>query len=878
MDWIRNIFRRRKIYDELSEEIQLHIQERTEHLMSQGISAEEAAREARLAFGNRTQVEERSREVWQWPTLESIWADVRFALRQMRRSPGFTVAALLTLALAIGANAVVFGVLNAILLRPLDVPNAKSLYAFETAETQIGHVSYPDYLDFRGRNRSFEDLAAFGMSEVVLDPGKNPSRTWTYEASGNYFDVLGIQPYLGRFFHANDERGPNSAPYVVLTYAYWHSHFDDDRGVVGRTVLVNKHPFTVIGVAPRGFEGTLLFFSADCFVPIVNHNLIDEGNQLNERGSRILFEPFGHLKQGVTQAQALADLTSIGSNLEVTYPKDDGHKSFALIRPGFPNFLGRPLRAFVSGLMLLAGLILLAACANLGGLFAARAADRSREIALRLALGSSRKRILRQLLTEALLISCAGGAAGLSFGVILLRRLSVWQPFPNLAIHVPASPDANVYLTALALALISGFLFAMVPMRQVLRANPYEIVKAGSAGMTARRTTLRDVLLVAQIAICAVLVTSSMVAIRGLARSLHGNLGFELRNAMVAGVELKMAGYSGGSVAAIEKRMTEAMEAIPGVEHVGLVNSPPLVAAGGWTTNVFKDETKDLRPSNIASTTFQYGVSPGYFKAAGTALLSGRNFTPQDKKDAPLVAVVNQEFARRMFGSDRNALGKYFKTADGTRWQVAGVVEDGKYFNFSEAQQPAIFLPLAETDPLNSVWLVVRSGRDPQQLAAAMRSQLRALDAGLPSEIETWTKGMDFALFPSRMATLSLGVLGLMGAMLSITGIFGMAAYSVSKRYKELGIRVALGAQRTEVLKAALGRAFKLLAIGSAAGLLFGILAGRVLAFIVYQATPRDPVVLGGVVAAMLLLGLLATWIPAQRALSVDPLILLREE
>jgi predicted permease len=878
MGWIPNIFRRRALYDDLSEEIQLHVEERTEQLMAQGMSAEEATREARRAFGNRTLFEERSREVWQWPTLESILGDVRFALRQMRRSPGFTITAMLTLAFAIGANAVVFGVLSRVILHPLDVADARSLYAFETAETQIGHQSYPDYLDFRSRNRSFEDLAAFSISEVVLDTGKNPSRVFTYETSGNYFDVLGLQPFLGRFFHASDERGPNSAPYVVLTYAYWHSHFQADRGIAGRVVLVNKHPFTVIGVAPRGFEGSLLFFSPDCFVPIVNRNQIDEGNQLNERGTRILFEPFGHLKQGVTQTQTLADLSSIGAYLEATYPKEDGHKNFTLVRPGFPNFLGRPIRAFIAGLTLLAGLILLAASANLGRLFAARAADRSREVALRLALGSSRKRILRQLLTEALLISLAGGAAGLLVSVFLLRRLSAWQPFPELAIHVPASPDANVYLAALALALISGFLSGIVPVRQVFKANPYEIVKTGPAGLIGRRVTLRDALLVVQIAICALLVTSSLVAVRGLVRSLRGNFGFELRNAMVVGVELNMAGYSGDNATSLEERMISAIKAIPGVEHAALANNPPLVAGRGWTMNVFKDETRELKPSNVATTTLQYMISPEYFRAAGTAVLSGRAFTLQDNQDAPHVAVIDQEFARRIFGSERGALGKYFKTADGTRQQVVGIVEDGKYFNFSESQQPAMFLPISQTAPLHAVWLVVRSAGDPQQLAAEMRTKLRALDAGLPLVIETWTQGMDFALFPSRAATVSLGVLGLLGAMLSITGIFGMAAYTVSKRLKEFGIRVALGAQRREVLRAALGRAFQLLAFGSAGGLVLGIVASRALAHIVFQASPRDPFVLAGVVVSMTLLGLLATWIPAQRALSVDPLILLREE
>jgi predicted permease len=877
VNWIPKVFRRRALYDDLSEEIQLHIEERAEQLMRQGMSAEKAAREARKAFGNRTVIEERSREVWQWPLLESIWSDVRFASRQMRRSPGFTITAILTLALAIGANSVVFGVLNRVLLHPLDVPNSKSLYAFETAENQIGHQSYPDYLDFRSRNRSFEDLAAFSITQAVLDPGANPSRVWGYETTGNYFDVLGIQPYLGRFFHSSDEHGPNSAPYVVLTYGFWHSHFQDDRSVVGRVVQVNKHPFTVIGVAPPTFEGSLLFFTPDCFVPIVDRNQLDDTNNLNERGTRILFEPFGHLKPGVTQSQALADLTSIGSYLEATYPKEDGHKKFALVRPGFPNFLGRPVKAFIAGLMLMAGLILLAACANLGSLFAARAADRSREVALRLSLGSSRKRILRQLLIEALLNSIAGGAAGLMVSVALLKRLSMWQPFSDFAMHVPAAPDANVYLAALALTLISGFLFGIVPVRQVLRASPYGIVKTGSA-KAGRRVTLRDVLLVVQIALCAVLVTSSMVAIRGLMRSLHGNLGFDLRNTMVAGVELKMAGYNASSVTAIEDRMVDAMKSIPGVEDAAVSNVLPLVAAGGWTVNIFKDETRDIKPANFATTTFQYNISPEYFRAAGTELLSGRAFTQQDSKDAPLVAVINQEFARRIFGSEGNAVGKFFKMADGSRHQVVGLVEDGKYFNFSEAQQPAMFLPLLQTGPLGSAWLLVRSPRDPEQLATDMRTKLRELDSGLPLEIETWTKGMDFALFPSRMATVCLGVLGLIGAMLSITGIFGMAAYNVSKRFKELGIRVALGAQRREVLMAALGRALRLLAFGSAAGLLLGMLASRVLAHIVFEATPRDPLVLVGVVLAMSLLGLLATWIPAQRALSVDPLILLREE
>ena len=878
MDWIPQIFRRRKIYSDLSEEIRLHMEERTEQLIHEGMSRKEAERQARRAFGNRALLEERSREVWQWPTLESIGADIQFAMRQIRRSPGFALIAVATLALAIGANAVVFAVLNGLFFRPLNVPQGQSLYALQRGNDTYIIQSYPDYLDLRDRNRSFDGLAAYTISQAGIDTGKDPSHSWLFQVSGNYFDALGIRPYLGRMIHSSDEHGPNSAPYIVLSYGYWHSHFQSDRGVVGRTVRLNKHPFTIVGVAPPEFQGTLLFFSPDFFVPMVNGEQIDGRSFLTARGNRWVFEVLGHLKPGVTPAQATADLNSVGSYLEKTYPKDDDQSTFSLVRPGLHgDFFAPAIRAFLAGLMMLAGLILLAACANLGSLFAARAADRGREVALRLALGSTRTRILRQLLTEALLISVAGGAAGLFASVILLRRMSHWQPFPQFPMNIPVSPDANVYLVALLLALVSGFLFGIVPVRQVFKSNPYEIVKAGSSARIGRKLTVRDLLLMLQIAICAVLVTSSMVAVRGLARSLHTNFGFEPQDTLLVDTDLAMAGYPLDKMPAMQKRMMEAMQAIPGVNSVGLVDIPPLHM--GWSVSyVFSDRATDLRPPNAIAQAIKYRISPEYLQAAKTSLLAGRNFNWHDDVNTPRVAVVNREFARKIFANRSEAIGEHFKMPDGTLVQVVGIVEDGKYTaNLAEDPQPSMFLPVKQF-PASDTCLVVRSGRDPQQLSAAIRKTLRDLDPGLPAFIQTWNEEMNGALFASRMATMSLGVLGVMGAMLSITGIFGMAAYSVSKRLKELGIRIALGAQRKEVLYAALGRAFQLLAVGSAAGLALGLLATRVLAYIVYQATPRDPLVLTGVVAAMALLGLVATWIPAQRALSVNPMILLRED
>jgi len=870
------LFQRSRINAEMEEELRSHIEHRAADLERSGLDRAEAERRARVEFGGREKYKEECREAMGGNRIGSILQDMRYSLRQLRKSPGFTIAAVLTLALAIGANAVVFGVLNALILRPVNVPDAKSLYAVDL--TNDAWESYPNYLDLRDRNRGFEGLAALGLSQVALDTGKDPSRIWGFEATGNYFDVLGIQPYLGRLFHPSDERGLNSAPYIVLTYAYWHSHFQDDRGVVGRAVRVNSHPYTILGVTPPDFRGTFIFFAPNFYVPMVNQDQIGGDSALNNRERRGVIQVLGHLKPGVTPERAVADLDTVGASLAKAYPKENARESFTLGRPSMPSVIGRPVRAFVAALMLLAGLILLAACANLGSLFAARASDRSREVALRLALGSSRNRILRQLLTEALLISLAGGSAGLLGSIALLRRLDTWQPFSGVPLHVPVQPDANVYLVALVLAVVSGLLFGIVPVRQVFRTNPYEIVKAGSAGRVGRRIAAREILLVAQIAICAVLVTASMVAVRGLARSLHGNFGIDPNNVMLVETDLKISGYSPASIQPMQRRMIDALEAIPGVEHVGLVSFPPLGRGGSWKANVFRDETKDLSPSNAAANSYMYVISPDYLHAAGTTLLEGRTFTWHDDKGAPPVAMVNREFAAKILGSSSNAVGKYYKVSDGTRVQVVGIVEDGKYLSVTEAQQPAMFMPLAQQDPLGEQWILVRSARDPQQLAATARTRLRALDAGMPLDIVLWTRELDFSMFSARMASVSLGVLGLMGAMLSITGIFGMAAYSVSKRLRELGIRIALGARRTEVLKAALGRAVKLLGIGSAAGLVLGILASRVLSFIVYQATPRDPLVLAGVVLAMLLLGLVATWIPALRALSVDPLKLLREE
>src|SRR5271170_7506010 len=620
---LRSLFRRTTVEGELDEELRFHLENQVQKYIQSGLTREEAMRRTRLDFGGVDQIKEDCREARGVTLVETLAQDLRFGLRILRKSPGFTAVAVVTLALAIGANAVVFSVLNALILHPLHVPQAESLYGIQHGNDDSSYQSYPDYLDLRERNRSFDDIAAYDVAQVGLDAGEDPSRVWLFLASGNYFDVLRLQPFLGRFFHASDEHGPNSAPYIVLSYAYWHTHFQEDRGVIGRVVQVNKYPYTILGVAPPGFNGTLVFFNPSFFVPLVNQEQVEGVNDLNSRGKRFIFMTLGHLKPGVTPAQAIADLNSIGSYLEKTYPKDDDQRSFTLARPSlYGDYLGKPVRAFMTGLMLLSALILLAACANLGSLFGARAADRSREVALRLALGASRARILRQLFTEALLLSLMGGALGLWGSFVLLGALSNWQPFSRWPIQLPVNPDANVYGVALLLALASGFLFGAVPVRQVLHTNPYEIIKGAPRSVVRGRITIREVALVVQIAICALLVTSSIVAVRGLLRSLHSDFGFDPNNSVVADTDLSMSGYSGDRALQMQKRMIDAMAAVPGVQSVGLIDWAPLVSGGAIDTTVFTDAATDFRPSNAAAKPYMYGISPEYFHAARTGLLA----------------------------------------------------------------------------------------------------------------------------------------------------------------------------------------------------------------------------------------------------------------
>ncbi len=872
-----NLFRRSKIDHDISTELQAHIDLCIDANIVAGMSLEEARRDALVRFGNPTTTRERVAASDATLSLADLGRDLRYAPRQLRRSPGFALTAILTLALSIGANVVVFGVMNAMILRPLNVAGAERLFELAGQRHGDDNQCYPDYVDFKARNSTFTDMAAYRLGYVGLSSRGSAQKSWEYEVSGNYFDMLGIQPQVGRFFHASDEHGPNSAPYIVLSDKLWRTRFSADPRIVGTTVDLNKHPFTIIGVAPKSFNGTEIFFWPEFWMPMVNEQQIEGYSYLVKRGTHNIFV-IGSMKPGVTPRQAEDNLNAVAHQMTREHPTDDDGLAVRLVKPGLlGDILGGPAQPFLAAIMALALLVLVAACVNLAGIFAARAADRSRELAIRLSIGSTRWRILRQLLTEAVLISVVGGAAGTLLATSMLKALTQWQPISEYPIHVTVIADGRTYIIAVLLSFAAGILPGLLPARQVWRTDAADVLKSGpTSARIVRRLSMRDLLLGIQIALCALLMTASLVALRGMNRSLHAPMGFVPQGTMVADTDMQMAGYSDDSAFPVQRRMIQAASEIPGVQAAGTIDSLPL---GGGSSNwpVYREGTTDLRSSNSVMTPHSYGISPRYLQAARTTLVAGRDFTWDDGHKTPNVAIVNEFFARKMFGDVQSAIGRHFLGGDKSSYQIVGVVENGKYEMLTEDPSPAMFFPLAQAHEANTI-LIVRSDLPSPDIASALNRMFTGIDAGIPVTLRSWPDRLSLALFPPRIATVALGVMGLLAAMLAITGVFGMATYSVSKRMRELGIRVALGAHRSQIMRAALGRPMLVLLSGSLAGLVLGVLASRLLAGLVYEATPRDPLVLIGAVLAMAFIGLVATWIPARRAITINPAHLLRQE
>ena len=818
--------------------------------------------------------------------MDTLMQDLRFALRQMRRSPGFAVSAVLILALGIAANVIVFGVLQTMILKPLDVPRPDQVITFAPHEHGYPVFSYPEVRDVRDGGTLFSAVAAVAIQVFGLEANGTTKPVWGEEVSGQYFAAVGIKPFLGRLLLPSDDDHPGASESAVITWPAWKSRFAADPNIVGKTVRIDKHPYTIVGVTPEGFYGTEKFLQPDLFVPMANQATFDGTDWLEDRRNKAVF-PIARMKDGVTVAQAQGELDRIAARIARQDPKEEDKLQYHLARPGLiGDFVRNAARRFLAGILGLAGIVLLAACANLGSLFAARTADRTREIAIRVAIGSSRWRILRQVLIEAVVISAMGGAFACALSWVALKSLARWVPPTDYPVHFQVNPQPSLILIAFCISLLAGVVFGVMPLRQVFKADPSDAIKSGNSTASAgRRWALRDVLLAAQIALCCVTVTAAFVSLRGLNKALTTDIGIQPNNATLTKFDLSQAAYTPERAEQFRELLQIRVAELPNVEAVGYASGTPLADTPSIT--IFTQQTTDFRPSNQAFETFAYNISPRYFAAAGTTLLAGRDVLPTDTAKTPLVAVVNQQFVRSLFhlegGQINTAVGRYFKNGTGMPIQIVGIVADGKYFLTSEDPQECIFMPILQ-QPGTNTSLVVRIGRGASGTAATdmvptVRKVIHDLDPAIPiRSSDTWNKQLAFSFFPAQVATISLSLFGVFGLLLSITGTFGLASYTVSKRMRELSIRVALGAQGKQILSAALGRMFTLMFTGSLIGLTLGIATGNLLSHVVYQASAQDPVVLLAVAFTVLLTGSLSVAGPVRRALHVDPAHVLREQ
>jgi predicted permease len=689
--------------------------------------------------------------------------------------------------------------------------------------------------------------------------------------------MLGLKPAIGRFFNAADDSAPGAAPYAVLSFSSWQNRFAGDPAIVGRTIRINGLPYNVVGVAPKGFRGTELFYSPELWVPMMMQPQIEGTSWLENRytfNSWVL----GRIKPGVSRRQAEENLSAVATLVAREQTATAEPVRIGLTTPGLVgDLLRRPVRSFVLAVLLLAGLVLLAACLNLASLFVARAVDRTRELGIRLALGAGHARLARQVAIEVFLFAIAGGLAGLVVARVLLGLLTAWRVPLDLPIQFDVDADLRVVAFAVLVAVVTGLIAALAPMWRVRHAHAAVCLRASSMFIANRhRVALRDLLLAVQVACCCVLIAGGVVSLRGLAGAFQTSIGMQPDGVAVTSFDLGLAGYTRETGRAFQRRALEAVESMPGVMAAAYGNSAPLYIDQS-STHLFPDRTPDSSRGAGMEASY-YLVSPEFFRALGTRLLRGRDFTWQDDAQGAPVAIVNETFAK--------ALG----SADATGWSfrrgrtappvaVVGIVEDGKYHNLAEPPRPAVFFPSLQDRNNLTTFMIVRSSRPQAEAVAQLRDVINGLDHDLPLySLGSLREILRFVFMPAWAATIALGVFGLLAAMLVVIGVYGLAAYSVNSRAREISIRLAIGARPGQVLQAVLGRVGILLLAGSVVGMALGLAASQVLSSIVYHATSGDPIVLVAAVLAMCAIGLAASWLPARHALALDPVRALRED
>ena len=811
--------------------------------------------------------------------MDRLILDLRLALRRLRQNPTFSAVAVLTLALGIGANTAIFSVINAVLLRPLPVTRASEIVSLN--ETLGGNtfptLSYPNYRDMRDRNTVLSGLMAYRFLPASLGLPGNNQRVWGYLVTGNYFDLLGVGAARGRVFRPDDDLRPGGHPVAVLTWPCWQKRFGGDPAVVGSTVKFNGMDFTILGVTPPGFFGTELYFAPDVFFPMMMQKQLEGGSgYLEKRGTSNTFIA-GRLKPGVTMARAEAGLNSVARGLAQQYPEDDGGMKIVLTPPGLAgNYIRGAVIGFAAALFGVSCLVLLVACTNLASMLMARAADRRKEIALRLAVGATRGSLVRQLLTENLVIAILGGSGGALLALWIADALAGWRPPTDIPLVINAAPDGRVFLFAMMVSVLTTLLFGLLPALQATRTNLVSALKNEAISERLRHWQLRDYMVATQVGLSVVLLVCSVLVVRSLQRALDAPIGYNPKGAVTASFDLNIQGYSEARGREFQRRLLDKVRSIPGIESAAVIDWLPLSLNN--SSDAIYIEGEPIPKPTEAPIACSFSASPDYFRTMQTKLLMGREFDSRDKQDGTRVAVVNKAFVDQLMRG-KDPIGKRFRTSpDGKPIQIVGVAEDGKYFSLSEPRKPAWWGPLEIWYAANAA-LVARTNLNSTQALRLIQDASKDLDPALPLySAGTLVQRLDLPLFPARMAASALGAFGVLALILAATGIYGVMAYAISRRTREIGIRMAIGASQGQVLAIVARRALLLIGSGTVVGLVVALAAGRFLEQILYGVQPTDPLTLAIVLLMMLAIATLACWIPARRAIRINPVTALRQE
>ncbi|HJY29812.1 MAG TPA: ABC transporter permease [Pyrinomonadaceae bacterium] len=816
--------------------------------------------------------------------MDSLIKDIRYAVRSLIKRPGFMAIAVITLALGIGANTAIFSLVNAVLLRslPVDRPNQIVSVAVRGKDDSMSAFSYPNYKDFRDRNEVLDGLLVYRFVPLSLSRSGLNERIWGYEVSGNYFNVLGVKAVQGRTFLPEEDKTKNTNPVVVLSYDCWQRRFNAATDIVGKELLINNHQFQVIGVAPQGFKGTEFVYTPEIWMPASMMEWAEPGSTwIDKRGSRNFFA-VGRLKSGVSAQQAEASLKLFAQQLAKEYPDTNEGQSIMITAPGFilPDLRGAVVN-FSWVLMGAVGLVLLVTCTNLAGLMLARATDRRREIAIRLAMGANRLRLMRQLLTESILLSFIGGIVGVFLALWIIDMLVALKPPIDFPLSLDVTVDWRVLVFSLAVSVAAGAIFGLAPALQATRPDVSRALKDTAAQGGAAKGRLRSVLVVAQIAISLVVLIAAGLVVRTLQQLQTMNPGFDSRNALTMSFDLGLQGYDDAHGQQFYRQLTERLQSLPGIESATISSYIPL-SLNYNSNNIFVEGRPAERGEN-APTAMTATVGPNYFKTMRTSILQGREFTEQDQEKSEAVAVVNETFVGRLMPEVQNtaeAVGKRFsfKGTDGPWVRIVGVAETGKYFNIAEDPRPFVWTAMSQ-DYNSTGMLIVRTKGNPEPLFGPVREQVQSLDPTLPLfDVKTLSEHMKFALFPAKVAATVLGVFGLVALMLAAIGVYGITSYAVAQRTHEIGVRLALGAQLSDVLRLVLVHGLKLTIVGAAIGLIGAFLVTRAITSVLYGVSATDPITFGLVSVVLVGVALVACYVPARRATKVEPLIALRNE